>query len=134
MQETTIERLRVSMNAKKKGLQKLADTKKTEQLTKEDSRCQTWETNHLQILNFIHEYAKKFRTVPSISNISTETGLSRTTIYKHLSETNVKEYLGKEFIKYSLLMPNVLGTLYGICFDRFNENKDILKASKVQKR
>jgi len=103
----------------------------TEEIACEHSKSVMWDSNHVRILNYIHNYVKSYWTVPTITNIAQDTGLSRRTIYKHLNETNIQDYLGKEFNKYTLLMPKVLGCLYSLCFHEYSDRRDVIRASKV---
>jgi hypothetical protein len=95
------------------------------------TRNHVYESNHNRILNQIHQYVKIYWQVPSITKISEETGLSRTTIYRHLDETNLNDYVGKEFIKFNMLIPKIIGSLYALIFDGNTSVKDIIKASKT---
>ena len=90
-----------------------------------------WEKNQNCILNYIHLYTVENCKSPSISNIATNTGLSRPTIYKHLSETNVQDYLGKQFRTYHLLIPQIMGMLYSKCFNLLASEVESLRAAKT---
>ncbi len=114
------------MNAKKKGLQKLTNT--IREIAQKSAR---WESNHRCILNYIHEYAKEYYSIPSITDISKKTGLSRPTVYKHLSDTTVQDYLGKQFKTFSLLIPEILGMLYSKCFNPLASDMETIRAAKT---
>jgi len=90
-----------------------------------------WESNHRCILDYIHEYAKDYYFIPSITNISKETGLSRPTVYKHLSDTTIQDYLGKQFKTFSLLIPEILGMLYSKSFNPLASDMETIRAAKT---
>ncbi len=46
----------------------------------------TWEENHAIIINFIRDWAHRYNSVPSKTEISIRLGLSRKTVSKHLSD------------------------------------------------
>ncbi|MDB5243085.1 MAG: hypothetical protein JWP57_3710, partial [Spirosoma sp.] len=54
--------------------------------TKEDLRNQTWEGNHDELTRVIGNLIHETGRMPTVTRLSTETGLSRQTIHKHLSE------------------------------------------------
>jgi len=107
------------MTKRKKGLQKLTN------------KSARWESNHRCILNYIHEYAKDYYSIPSITDISKKTGLSRQTVYKHFSDTTIQDYLGMQFKTFSLLIPEILGMLYSKSFDPLASEMETIRAAKT---
>ena len=114
------------MPKRKKGLQKLTNT-----LREVAQKSARWESNHRCILNYIHEYAMDYYSIPSITDISKKTGLSRPTVYKHLSDTTVQDYLGKQFKTFSLLIPEILGMLYSKSLNSLASDMETIRAAKT---
>lgn len=57
----------------------------------DEIRRQDYEDNNSLIKGYLHNWALKNSTFPSIANIAKETGLSRTTVYKHFNNKKLKE-------------------------------------------
>jgi DNA-binding phage protein len=57
----------------------------------DEIRRQDYEDNSSAIKGHLHNWALKNKSFPSIAEIAKETGLSRTTIYKHLNSNKLKE-------------------------------------------
>src|SRR6185312_768878 len=56
----------------------------------DDEQARIWETNHAKILDFIKEALQwAGSTIPTITQISKGTGLSRKTIYSHFKDMSV---------------------------------------------
>jgi len=108
---------------------KLSNKKK--ELQSRNQKSVRWEINHRCILNYIHEYVKDYYSIPTITDISKETGLSRPTVYKHLSDTTVQDYLGKQFNTFSLLIPEILGMLYSKSFNPLASDMETIRAAKT---
>jgi hypothetical protein len=71
-----------------------------------------WEENHKTIMDCMHKYMQTYNSIPTLTFIGEQTGLSRPTIRKHLrgfSDTNnFKEHASM----FKLLSTNVLRQLY----------------------
>ncbi len=57
----------------------------------DEIRRQDYEDNNSLIKGYLHNWALKNSSFPSIANIAKETGLSRTTVYKHFNNKKLKE-------------------------------------------
>ena len=79
-----------------------------------DVRNTTYETNHSFITNCLHNYIIKHRCFPTMQTIANETGLSRTTIYKHLSDGIGNKYNRLVLGKLEYMTSSALASLYHI--------------------
>lgn len=75
-------------------------------------RNATYETNHIIIGSFIHNYIYENRYFPSIMTIKDETGLSRRTIYNHINNGFSDELNSVVKGKINYMIPKALEKLY----------------------
>jgi uncharacterized protein (DUF1697 family) len=82
---------------------------------KEGFKNQRWTANEQLIVRTLHSFTKSYSRTPTVLEIAEKTGLSRTTVHKHLVESDYttihkqqsKEVLGK-------LRDKALGMIYSI--------------------
>ena len=82
----------------------------------------TYETNHALISACAHNYINANRIFPTIQSIAEETGLSRTTIYSHLSQGLGHKYNKLVTGKLEYMTLSALGALYHIGTNDRNAN------------
>lgn len=90
-----------------------------------DNKKDHWEQNHYRILNALQVLTDKLNRFPSRLEISNLTGLSRTTIDKHL-----QEYFGSDAYKqkkdeYVVMRESLMAKIYSMA------NKGDLKAARI---
>ena len=73
-----------------------------------------WQINKQRIEHAINMSLKMKNRLPTNNEIMAETGLSRTTIHKHIKEGTGSDYYKEELNSFKLLTGKVLGTLYRI--------------------
>ena len=78
--------------------------------------------NHNRITDTIHNSVRFFHRMPFVSEISRETGLSRTTIYNHLKELKSGESTPYEIEMKNELFNRALSKLYQIGMNESNVN------------
>ena len=76
------------------------------------ARNATYEYNHTIIATNIHNYLMNNRTFPTIHHIANETGLSRTTIYRHLQDGLKTDYNSLVKGKLEYMATHALEKLY----------------------
>lgn len=77
----------------------------------EDSKNQIWDNNHLSIMNAMSDFIRNSGFIPTKTLISNKTGLSRTTVQKHLDRYPESD-LNKFFIQSKFMLEQkLLGTL-----------------------
>ena len=77
----------------------------------EDSKNQIWDNNHLNIINAMYDCIRTSGFIPTKTLISNKTGLSRTTVQKHLDRYPESD-LNKFFIQSKFMLEQkLLGTL-----------------------
>ncbi|OYX85130.1 MAG: hypothetical protein B7Y83_05925 [Flavobacteriales bacterium 32-34-25] len=94
---------------------------------KEDFKNQRWNANEYLIVKILHSFTKDNSRIPTVLEIAQQTGLSRTTVHKHLLESDYttshkhesKEVLGK-------LRDKALGMIYAIGM-QYNDIKTLSK-------
>ena len=67
-----------------------------------------WENNHLKITKAINTTLSATGQIPNHTYIAEITGLSRQTVAKHLSETEVTSIYDEQLINFSVMAPQVL--------------------------
>ncbi len=78
----------------------------------EKTRRGIWENNHILIVQNMAILLKEYNRMPSCMEIAKKTGLSRTTVHKHLDELETHKYQIQEINNFKALVPNVLTLLY----------------------
>ncbi len=94
---------------------------------KEDFKNQRWTANEQLITRELHRFTKENYRVPTVLEIANNTGLSRTTVHKHLIESNytaTNKLENKEVI--SKLRDKVLSVIYSIGM-QYNDIKTLSK-------
>lgn len=97
------------------------------EIEKEDFKNQRWTANEQLIAGELYKFTKENHRVPTVLEIANNTGLSRTTVHKHLIESNytaTNKLENKEVI--SKLRDKVLSVIYAIGM----KNNDIKTLSK----
>ena len=77
-----------------------------------NTRNCTYELNHYLITSSIHNFVLEKRTFPTIQHIAEETGLSRTTIYRHLEDGLNNDYSSLVKGKLEIMATKALEKLY----------------------
>lgn len=85
-----------------------------------------WYINEGLIKTYIHNTLVNKRYLPTNTQISDATGLSRVTVNKHIKENNLSDYKADEREKYRILNSTALNQLYYLAF----QNADV-KALKM---
>lgn len=75
---------------------------------------QLWENNHYQITCAISKLVEDYGKMPTKNQIAKETGLSRTTIYKHLKEYTESPLYKEEIRKFKFMADRVLAKVFKI--------------------
>lgn len=78
----------------------------------ESVRNRIWENNHVVVVQKMAQLLTEYNRMPTCLEISLETGLSRTTVYKHLKELHYHELQIHQLNNFKALIPNVLTMLY----------------------
>jgi hypothetical protein len=78
---------------------------------------QTWQNNHNLIYKALIRLLRQTEQLPTAPEIAAETGLSCTTIYKHLAELDLAEMLAEEIAQFKLLSRRLLGKLADLALD-----------------
>ncbi|MGP8216035.1 MAG: phBC6A51 family helix-turn-helix protein [Bacteroidia bacterium] len=86
--------------------------KKVDPLMSNDTRNDTWEYNHTTISSSISYLMNKTGRMPTKSEIARETGLSRTTIRKHLAEYREQQLFKEQEEQFKFLKGEMLSMLY----------------------
>ena len=73
-----------------------------------------WRLNEAKIKNCIHNELINKGQIPSVGEISDQTGLSRVTVSKHLTETQLSEFKNEQRETFKILSTNVLQRIYKI--------------------
>lgn len=73
-----------------------------------------WRVNELKIKNCIHFELIERGHIPSVAEISDKTGLSRVTVSKHLTETQLSQFRNEQLETFKILNSNVLQRIYRI--------------------
>ena len=73
-----------------------------------------WRINEVKIKNCIHSELINKGHIPSVGDISDQTGLSRVTVSKHLTETQLSEFKNEQRETFKILNSNVLQKIYKI--------------------
>jgi hypothetical protein len=81
---------------------------------------QIYTSNHLRISEAIQNCVIHHNRVPLINDLAVETGLSRTTIYKHLKDINLRLYTENENALNKVLIEKALAKLYKIGIEENN--------------
>lgn len=85
-----------------------------------------WQTNDIHIKQALQEYIFELNRVPTHNELEQKTGLSRTTISKHIKEGTGAEYFKEDIEKYKLMTTQALNALIKIGLKENN-----IKALKV---
>lgn len=88
------------------------EAKKYENVLEEKSRNRKWDANHIRIKNFVEDHLDRHRCLPSISEMSSELGISRQTISKHLSDYEIGDYLKEEMQMFNMMFSNLMAILF----------------------
>ena len=95
-------------------------------LSKQDEeRNHTWGENHKAIITFVESYMQKERAMPTVTAIAQNTGLGRTTVYKHLQSLTGHPAVKEHNNMFKLLATEVLRK---VCSEALYGN---LKAAKL---
>jgi len=73
---------------------------------------QLWESNHIQITGAISRLIQDYKRMPSNSEISQHTGLSRQTVHKHLKEYVTNPLYLEQMEQFKFMTSRVLATVY----------------------
>ncbi len=74
-------------------------------------RNQTWEANHVLITKAMAKLVYKWERWPTKAEIMEETGLGKTTVYKHLEEFGQEELLLEELAQLKCMSSKIMAKL-----------------------
>src|ERR1700677_1157647 len=95
-------------------------------LSKQDEeRNYTWGENHKDIIAFVTNYMQSERAMPTVTAIAKETGLARSTIYKHLQGLTGHPAVKEHHSMFKLMVTEVVRK---VCSEALYGN---LKAAKL---
>ena len=77
----------------------------------EDTKNFTWQNNHTRIRSAMHSLMMQDGGMPSTQDIASETGLSRMTVNKHLTEMKVHPMFTEELKKFEMMQFSILTAL-----------------------
>lgn len=77
-----------------------------------DLRRQTWELNHNAIVTFVSVYLSDNAKMPTVTEISDKTGLSRETVTNHIHAFKKSKFAREQKDRFALLKPKIMGMLY----------------------
>ncbi len=84
-----------------------------QQMVEHEGKCNfTYQTNHKKIFNCINDAILKYRDMPTVTYVARETGLSRTTVHKHLNDEKEKGAGGDDMQQLRMLKSNAIKNLY----------------------
>ena len=102
----------VRMFNESKGAERDKILSKMESITGEQTKSQIWTINHIRINNSIVKLVQHLNRMPSKDEIAEESGLSRQTIHKHLSEYSEHPLFKEELIQYRFASNSLLSVIY----------------------
>jgi hypothetical protein len=102
----------VKMFNESKGVERDKILSKMESITGEQTKSQIWTINHIRINNSIFKLVQHLNRMPSKDEIAEESGLSRQTIHKHLSEYSEHPLFKEELIQYRFASNSLLSVIY----------------------
>jgi hypothetical protein len=102
----------VRMFNESKGAERDKILSKMESITGEQTKSQIWTINHIRINNSIFKLVQHLNRMPSKDEIAEESGLSRQTIHKHLSEYSEHPLFKEELIQYRFASNSLLSVIY----------------------
>lgn len=90
----------------------LRSAEKYENVLELKSRNRRWDSNHSRIQKEIRYYLENWGRIPSMSELSSETDLSRQTISKHLEDFELGDYNKEQMQIFNILFNDLLVVLY----------------------
>lgn len=90
---------------------------KVDPIISRKSRNDIWERNHWAILNVISWQTIQRAQIPTIKDIGDETGLSRTTVSKHLKEYYDSETYREKENTYNFLREKLLAKIFAYAYE-----------------
>jgi len=98
--------------SKLKGIEKDKFLEVIDLVLPKDSKNQIWEGNHISIGATISNLIQEYRRLPSKTEIANETGLSRTTVHKHLNEYANNPFYLDLIEQHKFMASNLLSKVY----------------------
>lgn len=95
-----------------KGIERDEFLEKVEGITTQGTKNQIWEFNHVTITRFISKHMQDYGMLPNKNQIAEGTGLSRTTIHKHLKEYDSHPLYAEEMKKFRFMADRVLAKMF----------------------
>jgi DNA-binding phage protein len=83
-----------------------------EEITAQSTKNQLWEANHMSITRAISAYIEDYGKMPGKNQIAETTGLSRTTIHKHLKDYDSHPLYAEEMRKFRFMADRVLSKMF----------------------
>jgi hypothetical protein len=96
----------------KKGIEPEELIEQISEITPDTLKNQLWENNHYNITTAISKLIEEYGRMPTKNLLSTETGLSRQTIHKHLKEFESHPIYAEEIRKFKFMTHRVLSKVY----------------------
>lgn len=94
------------------GIEKLVFGNRFYHAFNKETRNQLWENNHIQITGAIDKLMKEYNRMPSCTEISVETGLSRSTVNKHLKKFRETDIYQEQTEQFLFMVDSLLARLY----------------------
>ena len=110
-----------------KGDEKDEFLNKIDEILPKSVKNQLWENNHFQITCAISKLVEEFGKMPTKNQIAQETGISRTTIHKHLKNYSDNPLYQEEIQKFKFMADRVLAKVLKLAV---KDNGDI-KAARL---
>lgn len=95
------------------------------------NRRQAWTVNHVYIIGAICDMLKDQGRIPSITEISAKTKLSRVTVTRHLKHFEKEEYLQLHLQKWKLVTEKILVKMSKYVLSEYVGYKDSIRAASV---
>ena len=95
-----------------KGVERDRFLEKIEGITTQGTKNQIWEVNHVTITRAISKHIQDYGMLPNKNQIAEATGLSRTTIHKHLKEYDTHPLYAEEMRKFRFMSDRVLAKMF----------------------
>jgi len=96
----------------KEGIEHLRFANKWEVAFDKPTKNALWSNNHLLICAKIDILMKEYNRMPNCIELAEETGLSRQTVHKHLTEFNSSLFYSEHIEQFRIMIPSLLNRLY----------------------
>jgi hypothetical protein len=80
-------------------------------------RSQNWETNHERVKRAIGKLIRSHLHWPTKEAIATETGLSRSTVYRHMEQFSKEDMMANELEELKFMTSQITATMVDLALD-----------------